>query len=80
MPPKPLSTEDKAVLKKVGERLKYFRKKAGYTNYDAFAYENNIHRSQYGQYENGKNLTIPTLSRLLKALGVTFEEFFKDFE
>ena len=36
-------------LKKIGERLKHFRKKAGYTNYEYFAYDHNISRPQYGK-------------------------------
>lgn len=66
-------------LKKVAERLKHYRKKAGYTSYEFFAYENGFSRPQYGKYEAGANITIATLSKILKALNVSFEEFFKGF-
>jgi len=64
-------------LKEIGERLKHFRKKAGYTNYEYFAYENGFNRPQYGKYEAGANIQLNTLIKILKALKVTPEEFFK---
>ena len=73
------STEEKQNLKKIGERLKYFRKKAGYTNYEYFAYENNFSRPQYGKYEAGANIQLNTLMKILKALNISLEEFFKGF-
>ena len=66
-------------LKQVGDRLKYYRKKAGYTNYEYFAYENDISRPQYGKYEAGANIQLNTLMKILKALNVSLEEFFKGF-
>ena len=73
-------SEEEKYLKKVGERLKHYRQKAGYTNYEYFAYENNISRPQYGKYEAGANIQLNTLIRILKALNVSLEEFFKGFE
>lgn len=67
-------------LKKVGERLKYYRKKAGYTSSEYFAYENGISRPQYGKYEAGANIQLNTLMKILKAMNVTLEEFFKGFD
>ncbi len=73
-------TAETKTLKQIGERLKYYRKKAGYTNYEYFAYENNISRPQYGKYEAGANIQLNTLIKILKALDVSLEEFFKGFE
>jgi transcriptional regulator with XRE-family HTH domain len=73
------ATDEEQNLKKVGERLKHFRKKAGYTNYEYFAYENNFSRPQYGKYEAGANIQLNTLMKILKALNVSLEEFFKGF-
>lgn len=70
---------DKIFLKKIGEQLKFYRKKAGYSNYEYFAYENNISRPQYGKYEAGANIQLNTLYKILKALKVSPEEFFKGF-
>jgi transcriptional regulator with XRE-family HTH domain len=66
-------------LKKVGDRLKHFRKKAGYTSYEYFAYEHGFSRPQYGKYEAGANIQLNTLIKILQALKVSPEEFFKGF-
>ncbi|WP_281228719.1 helix-turn-helix domain-containing protein [Flavobacterium aquiphilum] len=66
-------------LKKIGERLRYFRKEAGYTNSDTFAYDKKISRPQYGKYEAGANIQLNTLIRILKLMNVTLEEFFTGF-
>ena len=72
-------TEESIRLKEIGERLRYFRKKAGYTNSEYFAYEHNISRPQYGKYEAGANIQLNTLMKILKALNVSLEEFFSGF-
>lgn len=72
--------EDIICLKRIGERLKYFRKKAGYTNYEYFAYDHNISRPQYGKYEAGANIQLNTLIKILRAMNVTLEEFFKGID
>ncbi|WP_395051164.1 helix-turn-helix domain-containing protein [Flavobacterium sp.] len=71
--------EESIYLKKIGERLKFFRKKAGYTNYEYFAYDHNISRPQYGKYEAGANIQLNTLIKILKAMNVSLEEFFIGF-
>lgn len=73
------SNNEKIYLKKIGERLRYFRKKAGYTNSEYFAYENNISRPQYGKYEAGANIQLNTLIKILNAMNVSLEEFFTGF-
>jgi len=77
---KQMTKEEIKYLKKLGSRLRYYRKKKGYTNYEYFAYENGFNRPQYGKYETGGNIQFNTLLKILKALDVTFEEFFKDFD
>jgi transcriptional regulator with XRE-family HTH domain len=72
--------EEVLYLKKIGERLKYFRKKAGYNNYEYFAYDHNISRPQYGKYEAGANIQLNTLIKILKAMNITLEEFFKGID
>ncbi len=74
------SIDETLYLKKLGERIKHYRKKAGYTNYEYFAYDNGFNRPQYGKYEAGANIQFNTLLKILKALNVTFEEFFKGFD
>lgn len=77
---KSITDEEKVVLKKIGERLKKYRKEAGYSNYEYFAYEHNISRPQYGKYEAGANIQLNTLIRILKHLNVSMEEFFKGMQ
>lgn len=71
-----LSNVQKQTLVNIGKRLKHFRLAKNYINYEYLAYELNMSRSQYGTYENGANITITTLVKILEHLGVTIEEFF----
>ncbi|OFY82838.1 MAG: hypothetical protein A3F72_01770 [Bacteroidetes bacterium RIFCSPLOWO2_12_FULL_35_15] len=74
-----VETTETEYLKKIGDRLKHFRKQAGYTNYEYFAYEHGFSRPQYGKYEAGANIQLNTLMKILKAMNVSLEEFFKGF-
>lgn len=67
-------------LKEVGNRLKELRKEKGFKNYEHIAYELGMSRSQYWKYEQGGNIELATLLRVLNLLGVTLGEFFKDFD
>jgi len=73
-----IQTQEK--LEKLGKRFKELRIAKGYPNYEQFAFEHSISRSQYGRYEKGQDIRFSSLSKVLKALDVTFEEFFKGFE
>lgn len=68
----------KRQLENLGNRLRALRIAKGYTNYEQFAYEHDIPRAQYGRYEKGQDLRFSSLLKVLKAMGVTLEEFFKD--
>ena len=61
----------------LGKRIKELRIKKGYTNYEYFAFEHNIPRSQFGRYENGEDLRYTSLLRVIRAFDMTPEEFFK---
>lgn len=70
--------DPKTKLKEIGERLKTLRRARGYQNSDDFAYDHEINRSQYGKYEAGaKDMRISSLLKIINALGVTIEEFFR---
>ena len=74
-----MAEQDKYIdeqLENFGRRLKALRKEKGYTNYEQFAYKNEIGRAQYGRYEKGADLRLSTLLRVLRAMGVTPVEFF----
>jgi transcriptional regulator with XRE-family HTH domain len=64
---------------KIGARMVQLRKKAGYKNHEAFAYEKGLSRSQYGRYEAGKvAIQADSLEKVIIALGVTVSEFFSE--
>lgn len=61
----------------VGKRIKELRKKK-YSNYEHFAYENDLNRVQYGRYENGKDMRMSSFLKILKALKISPKEFFSE--
>ncbi|MGN7787052.1 helix-turn-helix domain-containing protein [Niabella sp. 22666] len=64
-------------LLEVGNKLRSYRQKAGYTSYEQFAFDKGIGRAQYGKYEKGtEDMRLSSLFKILDALGVTWEEFF----
>jgi transcriptional regulator with XRE-family HTH domain len=65
-------------LTHLGKRLREFRIQKGFSNYEHFAYEHDMSRSQYGNYENGGDLRFSTLLKVLKAMDVSLDEFFSD--
>lgn len=65
-------------LERLGKRIRELRIKKGYSNYEYFAYDHNIARAQFGRYETGEDLRYSSLLRVVKALGVTLEEFFSE--
>lgn len=66
---------------KTGERIKDLRIKAGYKSYETFALDNNLDRKQYWRMENGSNITLRTLLKILELHQKSLREFFsKDFE
>jgi len=67
-------------LKKIGKKLKSYRKGMGYSNAENFSFDHHIGRAQYSKYEKGtEDMRISTLHRILKEMSVSWEEFFKDF-
>jgi hypothetical protein len=69
--------ETQRTLENIGKRLKALRLQRGYSSYMVFAYEHDIEPSQYGRYERGVNMKIANLLKVLKALKISPEEFFK---
>lgn len=80
MPQKP-AIEDKIAEfnKKIGERVRLLRKQKGYTSYESFAYEHGFHRAQVGQIENGRDMRLSTLFKILQALQITPQDFFSEW-
>ena len=65
-------------LHKLGNRLRQLRIEQGFSNYEQFAFEHNLPRAQYGRYEQGQDLRFSSLLKVLKALDISLEEFFKE--
>lgn len=65
-------------LQNLGNRLKEIRKEKGYSNYEQFAFDNELPRAQYGRYEKGQDLRFSSLLKVLKALDISVDEFFKE--
>lgn len=70
--------EAEAELKQIGARIKELRKRKGYTSYETFANEHDIHRVQWGRYEQGLDMYSSTLIKITKLLGVSLKEFFSE--
>ncbi|MGQ0828776.1 MAG: helix-turn-helix domain-containing protein [Bacteroidota bacterium] len=65
----------------VGQRLKKLRIKMGYTSYEHFAWDFGIPRVGYWKHENGGNITLKNLFRLLDIHKISPEDFFsEDFD
>lgn len=64
-------------LKWMGQRLRELRIQKGFSNYETFAFTHEILRAQYGRYEQGKDLRVSSLLKVLRAMEVKPEEFFK---
>ncbi len=64
-------------IRKIAEKIKHLRIKAGYTSHENFAWEHELSRVQYWRVESGSNITIKTLLRILDIHKISLEEFFK---
>lgn len=68
--------EDERMVK-IAKKIKKLRLDAGYTNYENFAWDNEIGRVQYWRMEKGTNFTMKSLLKILDIHKLTPEEFFK---
>ena len=75
---KKFDKETEKHLKQLGARLQQLRLKKGFASYEVFAYEHDLNRTQYGAYENGRNIQYDTLLKLVKTFGLTMKEFFSE--
>jgi len=65
-------------LKKLGNRIKTLRMKAGHHHYEKFAFENDIGRILLRRVELGGNVKYNSLLKIIAALRVTPAEFFSE--
>jgi len=71
---KKVKKQEEDYYKRLGSRLKNLRIAKGYTNADYFAYDHNIGRSQYSEYERGKDMRLSTLRKLAAAHKLSVSE------
>lgn len=69
---------EEQILAQLGARIKSLRFKAGYTSHEKFAYDIDMSRSLYWNYENGSNMNFMTLIKILNFHNMTLEEFFTE--
>lgn len=72
------TNEQQELIAQLGKRLKQLRLRQGYTNYEHFANEQGISRTQYGRYETGNNLKFLTLCKILDGMNISLAEFFAE--
>lgn len=70
--------DKKAEIKKLAKRIKSLRTEKGYSSYENFAFDNKIHRAQYGRYEIGTDMQFTSLLKIARAFDMTLEEFFSE--
>ena len=71
---------EEEVFKLIGSKIRELRIKKGFTNYEHFAYEIDVSRSLYGRYENGANMKISSLLKILNGLDITLTDFFNQLD
>lgn len=65
---------------KIAAKVKELRINAGYSSHESFAWDNNLNRVQYWRIENGSNITMKTLLRVIDLFKISLSEFFKDID
>ena len=75
---KPVKTKKKLSkdIIALAKRLKELRVEKGYSNYENFAFDNELPRAQYGRYEKGEDLRFSSLMKVIRAYGISPQEFF----
>ena len=64
----------------IGNRIRTLRKANTNLSAEDFANEKGFDSVQYSQIENGANITMKTLLKVVGAHNITLEEFFKESE
>jgi hypothetical protein len=65
-------------LKQIAHKIKQLRIAKGYSSYEAFAFDHDLPRVGYGRHEQGSNLTLKSLLRLLDIHQLSLADFFAD--
>jgi len=67
-------------LAQIGNRIRTLRKANTNLSAEDFANEKGFDRVQYSRIENGANITMKTLLKVVDAYNMTLEEFFSDLD
>jgi len=65
-------------IQTIAKKIRQLRIEANYTSAESFAYDKDINRVQYWRVENGTNLTLKTLLKILDIHKISLGDFFKD--
>lgn len=74
-----ISVEDSR-LSQIGNRVRALRKTNTNLSAEDFANEKGFDRVQYSRIENGANITMKTLLKVVDAHNITLKEFFSDLD
>lgn len=67
-------------LSQIGNRVRALRKANTNLSAEDFANEKGFDRVQYSRIENGANITMKTLLKVVDAHNMTLEEFFRNLD
>ena len=71
---------DEQRIREIAARIKKLRIEKGYTSYENFAFKEALDRKQTWRMEQGQNFRITSLFKILNALDISLEDFFKGLE
>jgi len=66
------------ILSRIGLKVRELRKRQE-KNYEDFARKHRINKVTLQRLETGKNFTMKSLIDVLRIMGISMDEFFKDF-
>ena len=67
-------------LSKMAIKFKEMRIDKGFSSYEDYAWTHGFSRMQVWKMEQGNNLTMKSLLKILKTHDISLAEFFKDFD
>lgn len=71
---------DGEILLLISGKIKEMRKAKGYKSYETFALEHDLDRKQYWRLENGSNMTLRSLIKILKIHKISLRKFFAELK
>jgi len=74
------SKNQNAILINLGSTLRQLRMRKGFKSAEVFSFENELNRTAYWRWENGKNITMKNLLRLCDIHKISPKELFEIIE